>query len=126
MNVDDLEIDFPRQGEVWLVDTPLQPSDPHQTRPALIVSEYVRNSLSDDVIVVPIFSSGRAGPTRVPIQSGEGGIEHDSVLFCEEVTTLEQTCLVTGPLGPVVEQPLLEQVIRGIRRALGEAVSEPS
>ena len=125
MNVDDLVIDYPHQGEVWLVDTPLQPNDPHQPRPALIVSEDVRNSLSDDVIVVPIFSSGRMGPTHVPIQSGEGGIEHNSILFCEEVTTLEHTYLVAGPLGPVVERLLFEQVIRGIRRALGEAVLEP-
>src|SRR5438067_1726655 len=50
---------YPRRGEIWFVETPNQPDDPHQPRPALIISANVRNRLADDVIVVPIFSRGR-------------------------------------------------------------------
>jgi hypothetical protein len=39
----------PRRGEIWLVYTSGQPDDPHQPRPALVVSANVRNRLSDDV-----------------------------------------------------------------------------
>lgn len=116
---------FPRRGEIWLVDTPNQPKDPHQPRPALIVSEDVRNRLTDDVIVVPIFSSGRLGPTRVPIRAGSGGLPKDSIAFCEEVTTLHHDVLADGPLGPPVSPVILGRVVRAIRRALGEVVPEP-
>lgn len=78
-----------RQGEVWSVVTPGQPYDPHQARPALVVSPNVRNRLADDVIVIPIFSRGE-GPTHVRLASGEDGVHRDSVLFCEETTTIPE------------------------------------
>ena len=112
----------PRTGEIWWVWTPGQPRDPHQPRPALVVSEDVRNRLSDDVIVVPIFSSRRLGPTRVPISGGTGGLAHDSVLFCEEITTVVRDFLEDGPAGPPVPDALLRLVIRAVRRALGEVL----
>lgn len=115
----------PRRGEVWLVYTPGQPHDPHQPRAALIVSENRRNSLRDHVAVIPIFSTGPAGPTHVPIKAGEGGLPHDSVLFCEEITTMHRDFLARGPLGPPVPDELLERVLRGVRRALGEVIPEP-
>lgn len=117
---------FPRRGEIWLVDTPHQPDDPHQPRPSLIVSVDARNQRSPTVIIVPIFSSARPGPTRVPIRAGLGGIVHDSVLYCEEVTTLHRDFLVDGPLGETLSPSLLGRVNRAIRRALGEVVREPS
>jgi mRNA-degrading endonuclease toxin of MazEF toxin-antitoxin module len=115
----------PARGEIWYVRTPGQPDDPHQPRPALVVSGDVRNRLSDDLIVVPIFSTGRLGPTRVPLTGGSGGLAHDSVLFCEGITTIHQRFLVDGPLGPPVPAALLQEVLRAIRRALGEVVYEP-
>ena len=118
--------DFPRRGEIWMVETPYRPDDPHQPRSALIVSEDRRNERLDHVIVVPIFSSRRSGPTRVPIRSGDGGIDHDSTLYCEEVTTLDRDFLVDGPLGGTVSPSLLGRVNRAIRRALGEVIAEPS
>ena len=48
-----------------MVYTPGPPDDPHQPRPALVVSEEVRNRLRDDLVVIPLFSLGRFGPTRV-------------------------------------------------------------
>jgi mRNA-degrading endonuclease toxin of MazEF toxin-antitoxin module len=114
-----------RQGEVWSVQTPGQPHDPHQPRPGLVVSHDVRNRLADDVIVIPIFSQGAAGPTHVPLPRGQGGIRHDSVLFCEEITTVHRDFLVRGPWGPKVDRHLLAAVVRAVRRALGEALPEP-
>jgi len=88
----------------------------------LVVSEDVRNRLRDDVIVVPAFSAGRIGPTRVPVPANSGGLPHDSVLFCEEVTTIDKDFFQRGPLGPRVEPGTVAAVVRAIRRAIGEVV----
>lgn len=112
----------PSRGEIWSVFTPGQPEDPHQPRPALIVSNDVRNRTEDDVLVVPIFSLGRIGPTHVPVRVGVGGLDHDSVLFCEEITTLDMDFLGEGPLGDRVPDALLRRVVRGVRIAIGDVV----
>ncbi len=95
----------PRRGEIWLAYTPGQPRDPHQPRPVLVISEDIRNRNRDDLLVIPIFSGGRAGPTRIPIGAGSGGISHDSILFCEQITSIHHDFLADGPLGEVVPEP---------------------
>jgi mRNA interferase MazF len=90
-----------------------------------IISEDVRNRRTDDVVFIPVFPTVRLGPTRVPIQAGVGGILRDSVLFCEEITTLDRDFLTRGPLGPPVPDDLLERVLYAVRRALGDVVPEP-
>jgi mRNA-degrading endonuclease toxin of MazEF toxin-antitoxin module len=109
---------FPRCGEIWWVYTPGQPYDPHQPRPALIISDNTRNRRADDVIVVPIFSRGTPGPTRVPLAAGEGGLPHDSVIFCEEVATIHHDFLASGPFDPPVSEDVLEAVVAAILNAL--------
>lgn len=105
---------------------PGQPDDPHQPRPALVVSVDIRNRLADDVMVIPIFSQGAEGPTHVRVDRGVGGLRKDGVLFCEELTTLDRDFLSRGPWGPTVPSALLQAVVRAVHRALGEAVAEPS
>jgi mRNA-degrading endonuclease toxin of MazEF toxin-antitoxin module len=108
----------PRRGEVWLAQTPGQPDDPHQPRPVLIISVDARNRSTDDVIVVPIFSNGRLGPTRVLLPAGHGGVHHDSVLFCDEITTIDHDFLISGPLGPSVPSTIIDAVVRAILHAV--------
>ncbi len=113
---------WPRRGEIWKGLIAGQPYDPHQPRPLLVISEDIRNEITDDVIVVPIFSSGGIGwmedPTRVPIRGGMGGLEHDSVIFCEEVFTIIHEDLANAPLGGLVASEILDEVVRGILRAI--------
>ena len=113
-----------RRGEIWSVYTPGQPDDPHQPRPGLVVSDDSRNTLQDDLTVVPIFSSGRLGSTHLRLRAGLGGTRHDSILFCEEITTIVDEFLADGPLGPRVPTWILDAVLLGVRRALGEVVPE--
>jgi mRNA interferase MazF len=115
----------PRRGELWLVMTPGQPDDPHQPRPALVVSDDIRNRMTDDLIVVPLFSRGSAGPTRVRLPAGSGGLEHASMVFCDEVTTIDRDFLRRGPLGQRLDQTAMDAVVRAIRRAIGEVVPQP-
>ena len=111
----------PKWGEVWYVYTPGQPDDPHQPRPAIVVSENIRNRMQDDLIVVPVFTAGRPGPTRVTLSRGSSGLRHDSLAFCEEVTTIDRDFLQRGPIG-VLSAELMSAVIRGVRRAMGEVL----
>lgn len=109
-----------------MVYTPGQPDDPHQPRPALVISEDIRNRMRDDLIVIPLFSIGRFGPTRVPIPAGVPGLRHPpGLLFCEEITTIDRDFLHRGPLGPRLSRPILESVLRAVRRAIGDVVPEP-
>ncbi len=114
--------DPPRRGEVWSVFLPGQPDDPHQPRPALVISANVRNRATDDLIVLPIFSTGAVGPTRVPLLRGVGGIKRDSLIFCEEITTIDRDFVDRGPWGPPVDAGTLRSVVRAIRLAVGEVV----
>jgi mRNA interferase MazF len=114
----------PRRGELWLVETPGQPDDPHQPRPALVVSDDIRNQMTDDLIVVPLFSRGRPGPTRVQLRAGAGGLQHPSLAFCDEITTIDRDFLRRGPLGHRLDDSVMNAVVRGIRRAIGETVPE--
>ena len=126
MTATDRDADFPRRGEIWMVETPNQPDDPHQPRPALVVSEDGRNRRRPSIMFAPVFSSGAVGPTHVALPAGAGGIPHRSVIFCEEVSALHKMFVVDGPLGGTVSLSLLGRVNRAIRRALGEVVPEPS
>ncbi len=110
----------PRRAEIWNVYTAGQPGDPHQPRPALVISADERNAAEDDVIVVPIFTRGTIGPTRIPMRGGVGGLDHDSVLFCEEITTLEMDLFSEGPLGDPVPEALLRRAVRAVRIAIGD------
>lgn len=75
-------------------------------------------------MVVPIFSSGRLGPTRVALSAGTGGLDHDSVAFCDEITTLHHRFMIERPLAAPVPGSLLKDVVKAIRRAVGDVVAE--
>lgn len=114
-----------RTGTPWL--TPTRGIDPDGAeRRDFGGYPFAVNRLSDDVLVVPIFSHGADGPTHVRVERGIGGLRKDGVLFCEELTTLDRDFLARGPWGPAVPGDVLTAVIRAVRRALGEAVAEPS
>jgi mRNA-degrading endonuclease toxin of MazEF toxin-antitoxin module len=85
-----------------------------------VVSVDERNEAGDDVIVIPIFTRGAVGPTHLPIQRGVGGLDRDSVLFCEEITSLAVEFLSEGPLGEPVPDALLGRVVRAVRIAIGD------
>lgn len=71
-------------------------------------------------MMVPIFSTGTLGPTRLTIPAAGTGLRYDSVLFCEELTTVDKEFLEdNGPRGRVTAG-LLDQVVVAVRRALGD------
>jgi len=114
---------FPHRGEIWPVLLPNQPGDTHTPRPALVVSLDVRNRLAGDVVVVPLSTNLRPLATHVLLGTGIGGLPQDSMAKCEQMTTLDKRLLGRGPLGGHVPDTVLTDVVRGIRRAIGEVLA---
>ena len=106
---------FPRRGEVWLVEFPDDP----KSRPAPIVSSDLRNELANSVLAVPITTNLRPSPTHVPLSSGQGRLLHDSMARCENVSYLHKSRLAHGPLGGTIAPALMRDVEQCLLRALG-------
>src|SRR6188508_2578129 len=106
---------FPRRGEVWLVELPDDP----KRRPALIVSPDVRNELANSVLAVPITTNLRPAPTHVPLPSGQGGLSHDSMARCENMSYVHKSRLAGGPLAGAISGALMREVERCLLRSLG-------
>jgi mRNA interferase MazF len=116
---------FPKHGEVWLVNLPNQPGDPHQPRTAIVVSTNGRNQGGSDVVVVPT-TSAKIQPhpdLHVILPAGEGGLSKDSIARCEQITTLDKRFLVRGPLGGAIHIRYSWKIIHAVRRALGDTTA---
>jgi len=114
---------IPSNGEIWFVNIPNQPSDPHQPRTAIVISTNGRNQNASDVIVVPTTSSVNFRPhplVHVHIPAGEGGLPKDSYARCDQVTTLDKSLLRDGPLGGPVHLSYRWKIIYAVRRAIGD------
>ena len=108
----------PTRGEIWSVHTPGQPKDPHQPRPALVISADALNHYALDVCVVPMTSIERPKfSLRVQVKPGEGGLRRDSWAKCDQVTTLEKNLLLYPPLGRLTDETL-KTIEEGIKLAL--------
>jgi mRNA-degrading endonuclease toxin of MazEF toxin-antitoxin module len=110
----------PKRGEIWWVNLPNQPGDPHQPRTAIVVSPNRRNQLAFDVIVVPTFSNIRPHSTHVTIPAGNGGLPHESIAKCEQITTLDKRFLSGGPLGQPIGPTIMNAIIKAIRCAVDD------
>ena len=111
----------PLRGCLYWVTIPGEPGS--KRRPALVISPDVRNRLASDILVIPASTTLRPAPTHVELRKGTGGVPRDSVLKCEQITTLPKHVLSEAALGGPLPAPLLEAVERGVLRAIGLAVS---
>ena len=69
--------DFPRRGEVWLVNcNPARGSEQACRRPALVIQNDIGNEKAPTTIVAAISSSVRIYPMNVKIIPPEGGLDH--------------------------------------------------
>ena len=105
------------RGCLYWVVIPGEPGE--KRRPALVISVGARNRLADDVLVIPASTTLRVAPTHVRLRKGTGGIRENSVLKCEQITTLPKRLLSESALGGPVSPALLEEVERGVLRAIG-------
>lgn len=110
----------PLRGCLYWVKIPGEPEA--KRRPALVVSVDARNRFAADVLVVPASTTLRPAPTHVRLKKGTGGVPRDTILKCEQITTLPKQLLSKAALGGPLSGALLEEVERGVLRAIGIAV----
>jgi mRNA-degrading endonuclease toxin of MazEF toxin-antitoxin module len=102
---------YPKRGEVCLFVL-------DKERPALVISSDAINVHSLDVCVAPISTAGhRAFSLRPRLKAGEGGLNHDSWVKCDQVTTVEKSGAVYPPLG-ALSRTSLTAVEEAIKRSL--------
>lgn len=87
-------------------------------RPALVVSPDRRNDLAATVVIIPCSTTRRMGSWNIALRRREGGLPQDSVLKCEEITSLRKERLEPGPLGGPLSMERLGEVRAAILRAL--------
>ena len=88
---------YPHRGDVCLVSL-------DKEHPALILSSDSLNAHSLDVCVLPISTTEhRAFSLRPRLKAGEGGLERESWVKCDQPTTLEKQLVVYPPLGRLSE-----------------------
>lgn len=111
-----------KRGDVfWATLRPRSGSEQTGRRPVVVLSHDAFNQTPGwrSVIVVPLSTSPaqrRRGPTAVVIAKGTGGLGHEGVALCHQVTTLDRHKLDRriGSLPPSV----LHDVESGLRIAL--------
>jgi mRNA interferase MazF len=102
---------FPKRGDICLFAL-------DKERPALVISSDALNRHSLDVCVVPISTAEhKAFRLRPNLRAGEGGLDRDSWVKCDQVTTIEKAKAVYPPLG-ALSPAALEKIEQAIKLAL--------
>jgi mRNA interferase MazF len=102
---------FPKRGEICLFAL-------DKRRPALVVSSNALNRHSLDVCVVSITTlEHKAFRLRPRLRAGEGGLDRQSWVKGDQVTTIDKANALYPPLG-TVSQAALEQIAEAIKLAL--------
>ncbi|MGQ0573954.1 MAG: type II toxin-antitoxin system PemK/MazF family toxin [Pseudonocardia sp.] len=83
-----------------------------KVRPVLVLTREVVRPYLRNVTVAPITSTARGLSTEVPVGPANG-LDHDSVVSCDNITTVPATALLSliGYLLPEQEAPLAEAVL---------------
>lgn len=97
-----------RRGEIWDVDFP----PPVGRRPAVLLTRDVILTRLSNVTVAPITSTIRGIPTEVPVDE-RVGLDHDSVVSCDNVTTIPQHLCARrrGAVDAVVDAQISRAII---------------
>jgi mRNA interferase MazF len=82
-----------RRGDVFYTDlSPIVGSEQGGERPVVVISNDIGNKKSPIVIVAAISSSRAFAklPTQVQIEKGQHDFSKDSVVFCEQIRTIDK------------------------------------
>lgn len=114
------KINYPKRGEVYLVDfDPTVGSEIQKTRPALVLQNDVSNQYSPVTIVAAITSQfdQTLYPNEVLIQAPEGGLTNNSVVLLNQIRSIDKKRLIKR-LGTLTGETM-EQVNQAIQISLG-------
>ncbi|MDP4152195.1 MAG: type II toxin-antitoxin system PemK/MazF family toxin [Bacillota bacterium] len=82
-----------KRGDIYYADlSPVVGSEQGGVRPVLIVQNDVGNKYSPTVIAAAITSQLNKSrlPTHIPINSGNVGLQKDSVVLLEQIRTIDK------------------------------------
>ncbi len=83
--------DFPKRGEVWLVNwNPARGSEQAGRRPALVIQNDIGNEKAPTTIVAAISGSVKLYPMNVQINPPEGGLDHPSIIKTSQILTISK------------------------------------
>ncbi len=107
-----------RRGDVYRVSLdPVLGSEVGKTRPAVVLQNDLANRTSPTVTVLPVSSSvRRVYPFQVRLRPGEGGLERESKILCEQIRTVSRERLESR-LGHLPENRL-DQIRAALERHL--------
>lgn len=110
--------DFPRRGEVWLVNfNPGRGSEQKGMRPALVLQNDVGNQYAATTIVAAITTTIKIYPVTVFLKKKTSGLSFDSMVNCAQILTVDKTRL-KRKLG-ILDQTIMSQVGKALMVSLG-------
>ena len=81
--------EFPRRGDVWLVNwNPARGSEQAGRRPALVIQNDIGNEKAATTIVAAISTSLKIYPMNVRIDPSEGGLKVSSIVKTSQILTV--------------------------------------
>jgi mRNA-degrading endonuclease toxin of MazEF toxin-antitoxin module len=102
---------YPRRGDVCLFHL-------DKERPAVVISTDALNRFSQDVCVLPISKSEhKQFSLRPKLNAGQGGLDYDSWVKCDQPTTLLKEKAIYPALG-FLSQECLKKVESALAVAL--------
>ena len=109
--------DFPRRGDVWLVNwNPARGSEQAGRRPVLVIQNDIGNEKAPTTIVAAISSTVRVYPMSVEVKPPEGGLERPSIVKTSQILTISKERLEKR-LGSL-SQKRMDKVDRAIKLSL--------
>ena len=109
-----------KRGDTVLVDlNPARGAEKRKTRPCLIIQNDVGNKFSPLTIIANITSQKeikKKFPTDVWVGKGEGGLEHPSIIQCDQIRTIDKRRIVKK-IG-AVDASIMKEVDGALRISL--------
>jgi len=110
--------DFPRRGEVWLINwNAARGSEQAGRRPGLVIQNDIGNDKASTTIVAAISSSVKIFPMNVKVEPPEGGLDRLSIVKTSQILTVDKKRLEKR-LGRLSREKM-EDVNRAIKLSLG-------
>ncbi|GHJ37581.1 type II toxin-antitoxin system PemK/MazF family toxin [Streptomyces sp. TS71-3] len=103
-----------KRGDIWLVDfEPARGHEANKLRPAVLVTNEAANRAATRgrrgiLTVVPVTSNTtRILPFQVLLQAGDGGLQRDSKVQCEQIRSMDVSRF-RRPIGAVPPRIMAE------------------
>ena len=110
--------DFPRRGDVWLVNwNPARGSEQAGRRPALVIQNDIGNEKAATTIVAAISSSIKLYPMNVKIETYESELKKTSIVKTSQILTVSKLRL-EKKIGKLSNEKM-NQVNQAIKLSLG-------